>query len=203
MGLLGIPTRGKQPRDAVGYRYRNYTNPKAVEYLIRYITRTRYNEGRGGDLVTSGAVGAVNYLSVGDTIRQFLYVQNAYGINSRKGRRMYHEVFNLRSDETNPLENYPGHFWEIGMECCQVYYRMGFQSVFALHWEEGGRYHFHFAVNSINYMDGHKWHTSLNEIKQREGVFNQIVEKHLRMVSGRMSPIYFIHGVCPLSEGGG
>ena len=96
MGILGIPIRGNDVTSNGGgyagrYKSRNFTNADAVENLIRYVTRTRKNENRAGDLIKYGAAGAGYYLHPEDIIRQFLFVQNVYKINQRKGKRMYHE----------------------------------------------------------------------------------------------------------------
>lgn len=192
MGHLGIPinpNKGKQENKY--YKHSNYSNSNAVGNLIRYITRTRENEDREKDLIAFGAVGACYYFHPDDIIKQFLFVQNGYAINSRGGKRMYHEVFNLYDCEAAEL-NYDRMqlFW-LGMKCSQIYFKMGFQTVFAVHWEEGKHYHIHFAVNSINFTNGRKWHTSLEEIKQREDIFNQILFKQQIILKGTASPIIF------------
>lgn len=120
MGILGIPTRTNKGSysnngKAVHYKNRNYTNTDAVENLIHYVTRTRENEGRGGDLITYGAAGADYFHSVDGIIQQFRYVQYIYGINSRGGRRMYHEVLNLKDCELERLGNDAEILWKVGM----------------------------------------------------------------------------------------
>ena len=192
MGLLGIPinpNRGKE--NNIYHRHSNYSNSNAVKNLIRYITRTRENEDRGNDLIVYGAVGAGYDFHPDIIIKQFLFVQNKYGINSKGGRRMYHEVFNLYDCEAADL-NYDRMqlFW-LGMECSKIYLKMGFQAVFAVHWEEGKHYHIHFAVNSINFTNGRKWHTSLEEIKLREDIFNHILFSQQIALKGTASPIIF------------
>lgn len=210
MGLLSIPTRNKKRvqdgnENTRYFKRSNYSNPDAVRNLIRYITRTRENETRAQDLLTYGAVGAGCYLHPDEIIQQFLYVQNAHGINRRGGCRMYHEVFNLHDSEAMELRYDPVQFWQVGMKCCQIYYRMGFQTAFAVHWEPNKHYHFHFAVNSISFIDGHKWRTSLSlkELDQRERIsqleklhlrneiFNQILYEHQMMINGTHMPLYF------------
>lgn len=188
MGNLIIPPVSKDMRNL--YKSNNYTNKEAVKNLIRYITRTRSNENRAGDLVCYGAAGAGYYYSPEDIIQQFLYVQHGYKIESRKGKRMYHEVFNFLDYEVSLFRGDWLQLWIIGMRCCQVYYQIGFQSVFALHYEPGKRFHYHFAVNSINFLDGRKWHTTFEEVRQRESIFNQILDEQQRIVCSRISPIY-------------
>jgi hypothetical protein len=38
-----------------------------------------------------------------------------------------------------------------------VYYQLGFQAVYAMH-IKNGNLHIYFAVNTINYCNGEKWH---------------------------------------------
>ena len=65
------------------------------------------------------------------------------------------------------------------------------QTVFAVHWEEQKRYHIHFTVSTINYLNGRKWHTSLSEIKQREEIFNNILLNHQRQMSGKQVILFY------------
>lgn len=192
MGQLGIPINpNRVRRDKMYYKHSNYSNLNAVRNLIRYITRTRENEDRKKDLIAYGAVGAGYDFHPDTIIKQFLFVQNGYAINSRGGKRMYHEVFNLYDCEAAELNYDRMQLFLLGMKCSQIYFKMGFQTVFAVHWEEGKHYHIHFAVNSINFTNGLKWHTSLEEIKQREDVFNHILFNQQINLKGSASPIIF------------
>ena len=198
MGLLVIPTKTNKGNynnngNDKHYKNKNYSNEDAVENLLHYITRTRKNEWRKGDLINYGAVGADYFHSVDDMIQQFRYIQHIHGINTRRGRRMYHEVFNLKDCELERLAYAHYILWQVGMECCQVYYQMGHQAAFAVHWELEKRCHIHFAVNSISFMTGLKWHTSRPEIKEREGIFNEILRKYQIMVTGAIEPLEFLN----------
>lgn len=198
MGLLGIPTKPKEGNynnngNNIYYKDQNYSNEDAVENLLHYITRTRENEDRKDDLINYGAVGADYFHSVDDMIQQFRYIQHIHGINTRRGRRMYHEVLNLKDCELKRLGRNPEMLWQVGMECCQVYYQMGHQAVFAVHWEPKKRCHVHFAVNTINFLSGRKWHTTLPEIKQREGIFNEILRRYQIMVTGAIEVLEFLN----------
>ena len=199
MGLLGIPTNPNKGNyinngNDIRYKNKNYSNVDAVENLLHYITRTRENEWRKDDLINYGAVGADYLHSVDDMIQQFCYIQHIHGINTRHGRRMYHEVFNLEDCELERLAYATEMLWHVGMECCLVYYQMGYQAAFAVHWEPGKRWHIHFAVNTINFMDGRKWHSSLPEIKEREGIFNEILRKYQIIATGAIEPLEFLDG---------
>lgn len=189
MGVLGIPTRTNA--NFSRYYKNNYTNQDAVAKVIRYITRTRMDE-RKDDLVFYSAIGATRFGSTDDIIQQFCCVQNAYGIERRGGKRMYHEVFSLTDGEVAWLGNSRELLWQLAMECAMVYYGTGFQVVFAAHWEQGGHFHIHFAVNSISFINGRKWHTSISEIHQREGLFNRILYSCRPVLTGKMAAIYFL-----------
>ena len=198
MGILGIPTRVNKGKkvgsgEAAYYKNRNYSNKDAVEKVLRYITRTREDEDREGNLINYGAAGADYFHAVDNMIQQFRYVQHVYGINSRGGRRMYHEVLNLKDCELERLGRNPEMLWQVGMECCQVYFQMGHQVVFAVHWEPKKRCHIHFAVNTINFQNGRKWHTTLPEIKQREGIFNEILRRYQIMAAGAIEVLGFLN----------
>lgn len=85
-------------------------NKKTVNvsfYCTADVTRTRENAERGSDLINYGAVGAACFHSVDNMIQKFRYVQYIHGINSRKGRRMYHEVLNLKDCEFERLGRNP------------------------------------------------------------------------------------------------
>lgn len=214
--LVMINSKKSTVWNGIHYDNSNFNNVDAVENLIHYVTRTRENEYRAGDLITCGATGAGYYQTVEDTIhiasqsspsriscyqraeymiQQFKYVQNTYRINSRKGRRMYHEVLNLLDIEAAWLNYDPFWFWKVGIECCQIYFQLGFQAVFAVHYEESKHYHFHFAVNSISYVDGRKWHTSFLEKNERESIFNGILNMNQVMAGRKALPIMYLNHV--------
>lgn len=192
MGLLGIPTRTNS--NTSRYYKNNYTNQDAVARVIRYITRTRAYENKN-DLLFYGAVGATRTGSTDDIIQQFCYVQHVNGIERRGGKRIYHEVFNLLDEEVAWLGCSLELLWKFAMECARIYYEMGFQVVFAAHWEQGEHYHIHFAVNSISFITGLKWHTSLAEIQLRGELFNRILYNHRIIKAGSVAAIYFFNGL--------
>jgi hypothetical protein len=182
MGQLVLPTRNDKGNSR--YPKANYANLNAVSNVIHYITRTRYRENRMNELLGYGADGVAVNADVDSIINQFLYVQDVFNINKRGGRRMHHEVYNLYDYEARELMFYPENLWLFGKDCCRVYYEMGFQTVFAVHFQQGKHFHIHFAINSISYIDGRKWHTSLEELKIRNQIFDQILMQHQIRVQG-------------------
>ena len=185
MAQLIIPNTGYSM-----FKNNNYSNPDAVENVIRYITRTRQDEQKMNDIVAYGGAGVGYYLSVEDIIQQFQYVQKTYNIASRGGRRIYHEVFNLFDEEMDAIKYDLNVLWKIGMECCQEYFKMGHQAIFAVHCERGKRFHFHFVVNAINFLTGMKWHSYFYDLGCREYVFARILYKHMAQTRKCIYPFY-------------
>ena len=106
MGILIWPHKNKAVESKYEqgkfiYRKNNYTNKKAVSNVIHDITRTRENERHKEELLQYGAVGCGCMIPADDMIQEFLYVQNAYGIENRKGKRMYSAVLSVIAMECN------------------------------------------------------------------------------------------------------
>ena len=66
--LVMINSKKSTVWNGIHYDNSNFNNVNAVENLIHYVTRTRENEDRAGDLITCGAAGAGYYQTVEDTI---------------------------------------------------------------------------------------------------------------------------------------
>lgn len=168
-------------------KYGKYENTDAVENVLRYIMRVREHEYKANELLAYGGVGVPLYATPELMIQEFLYVQRLFHINSRNGRRMYHEVLNLMDKEYEGLGSSIQNLYRYALNCCMVYYEQGHQVVFAIHWERSKRLHIHFAVNTINFITGKKWHTSLNEFGDRQRVFQHLLKVHIKAVEeGRM-----------------
>lgn len=161
-----------------------YQNQNAVKYLIRYITRTRYNEDRANELIGFGSLGTGE--SSERMIQDFLAVQKCLRASSKIGKRIHHEVFLLKIEEAKQLA-FPAstqYLQQAAWECAQYYYTKGFQVVFAIHADNDKGVHFHFAVNSVNYKNGNKWSSSLRDLKEREELFIRTIEKYCQITSG-------------------
>lgn len=177
------------------YNMKNYINKNAVKFVIDDITRNRENEKYRYQLLGYGALGANQFLSVEEMITTFTYVQEAYNIEIRCGRRMYHEVFWFAPEELMELNWDIQRMWdfayEVSMEC---FYKKGHQVIFAIHYDLRGKYHIHFAVNTINYLTGAKFRSYKGDLKEREIICNNILQKYLNLVIPteiRTTPCYF------------
>lgn len=175
------------------FHKKNYTNKQAVKFVIDDITRNRENEKYAYQLLGYGALGANQFLSVEDMIATFCYVQQAYDIDSRRGRRMYHEVFWFFPEELLMLNWNVELMWNYAYEIAkEFWYKKGHQVIFAIHYDMQGKYHIHFAVNTINYLTGGKLGTYKKDLAEREAACNVILQKYLYQVQPTVTePLYF------------
>lgn len=173
----------------------NYTNKYAVHNVIKDITRTRGDEQYYNQLISYGAIGCGTIISADVLIKEFLCIQNIHNIERKKGRRIYHEVFSLRDEEVAGLYYNMNFLYSVAMECANWYFEQGHQVVFAIHHQS--RFHIHFAVNTINFRTGLKFHTSKTEKEAREKLFNLILYKYLEIAKIPVSPITFCHDYVP------
>lgn len=199
MGALRLP-RVNDSENYQGDKYnyqnypmKNYSNKNAVKFVIDDITRNRENEKYGHQILGYGAIGANHFLTVEDMIAAFCYLQRAYDIDNRRGRRMYHEVFWFSPDEVMMLNWNVKLMWyyayEIAME---FWYKRGHQVIFAIHYDMQGKYHIHFAINTINYLTGAKLGTYKKDLSEREALCNTILQKYLNLVKPTViEPLYF------------
>ncbi len=166
-----------------------YENRDAVKYVIRYITRTRPNEDRGMELIAAGSLGTSETSE--RMIEDFLRVQKCLRSPGRIGKKINHEVFLLTVEETEQL-GYPGkvqYLYWASQECARFFYEKGFQVVFAIHTDMEKGVHIHFAVNTVNYMNGKKWSCGEREMKERETLFQIIIRKYQQIAAGCYSSL--------------
>ncbi len=190
MGMLISMAYQENPNYNYGKRRANYSNAKAVENVIRYITRSRINETRRQDLISYGGLGINCFGRPEEIINQFLYVQHVYNIEARKGRRLYHEVFLLSDEEYCRLCQDMDQVNALAIELCNVYYQMGHQVVYAIHYEENKHLHIHFVFNSINVVTGKKWHEYKHDVARRERLFNEILMNHKCIIIKKIQNMY-------------
>ena len=175
MGMLVSMAYKENPNYYRGRGKPNYSNKDAVEKVIRYVTRSRVNEDRFDNLISYGGVGVNCFGRPEEMITQFLYVQRIFNIESRGGRRLYHEVFNLTQEDFCRLCLDLNQVNILAQTICSVYYQMGHQVVYAIHNEQEEHLHIHFVVNTINFITGRKWHEYKYSVTEREKVFNEIL----------------------------
>jgi len=194
MGMLKI---AKDP----GKKTDNYKNKKSTENLIRYVTRANdaYTEAKRAELKSWGVYGAVKALGVEHIIDTFEEVQQISRIStSRKlGPKMFHEEYVLDDDE---IEFFSGKsdvvLADFASKCTRQYFDLGFQVVYAVHKpivqsgkDDKSKIHIHIAGNAVNFKNGKKWHSNINEDQRaREAVMNA---EYLKIKNKCISPIQF------------
>lgn len=141
-----------------------YENPQATTNNIKYITRTRENEKRRADLVSYGARGvSVNPILA---VEQFKKVQRYYRDSKYIGKRIFHETLLLDEEDLTKLNYDIRHIHAYADRCAYFYYSLGFQVMFAVHWDQEKKFHIHFVGNAVSYMNGHKWVDSYDRIRE-------------------------------------
>ncbi|MGL5436932.1 MAG: relaxase/mobilization nuclease domain-containing protein [Lachnospiraceae bacterium] len=166
MGILVRMTKG------------NYTNQDAVDKVLHYISRTRDQDENQDEVLATGGAGVNYYSGTPTMINQFSYVQHVNRIEQRKGRRMYHEIFQISMEEFYILGGTGQSIDCLASALCQYYFAKGHQVVFAVHAGRQGDIHIHFAVNTINFINGKKWHDSKLNLKERESYFNSVIASY-------------------------
>lgn len=71
--------------------------------------------------------------------------------------------------------------WKFADQCAQCYFDAGYQVVYAIHGTNESDLHIHFAVSTINFQSGLKWHDSKTDLDLREALFNKILGKYQYM----------------------
>ena len=192
MGHLKLAGEDKEDGNVYGPNKRpKYIYKSDVNNVIKYVTRTKDSNNKE-DLVCSSAIGTPRFLGVDAIISSFFVVQEFYRNSSNIGPRVFHEIFWLDDDDVmaintaldNPLFNFQRFANEVLCACLQVYYNLGYQAVGGFHWAgQSHKPHIHLAINTVNYINGIKWHTDLNGMQDaREEIMNnqfrEILFKH-------------------------
>ena len=135
------------------------------------------------------------YASPELAIEQFRAVQEVYGKKADGGRRIYHEVLGFTDEEFEQMWRDYGLVYQIAVECAKKYYSIGHQVVFAIHHAPHNNHgrnsgvHIHFAVNTVNFMNGRKWRSYFQESSNRGQTFNQNMRN--RVGERIIEPLYF------------
>ena len=161
-----------------------YADEKSVENLCKYVV------GEDGghssqEILGRGEFGVMKSETTQAMATQMLIVQNDYKINQRGGRRMAHMCNCISEEEFGKIgcnENILMNYFD---DCARDFYEMGHQVVYGVHLnnhaEEEGTHafaHVHFAINSINFNDGKKFHMNRREVYEEENVMNQQLEEY-------------------------
>jgi len=153
-----------------------YNTRKAVDNTIRYITRSRKNEDRANELKSFGGRG-VTPDDPEKAIMEMKKVQEAYNIEKRKGRRVYHEMYLLDDADFEGMGKNYNNIDLFAYACSGYFYKQGFQVEYAVHESKDNRTHVHFVVNSINGKTGKKFHDFFGGLEARQQLFDEMAKE--------------------------
>lgn len=159
----------------------NYTNPEAVENVIRYITRT--NGKAQADLVTWGGLGITEFAGMEAVVGQFYAVQDTYKRNGDFGRYIDHEIFSLSAEAEREVLDKCADLDGMARKMARdIYENDHCQVVYGIHRPDGNNAHthIHFGINTVSYRTGRKRRENKRQTKEREERFQKIVEKEIR-----------------------
>lgn len=189
MGKLINAKNYSKKNNLTSFRKGNYSNYNAVGNTINYITRnTDKLEERKSELLAWGGYGVL-FLSPESAIRCFRVLQENENINRRGGQRVIHEFFSMVNDEGIDEGAYivsrlgTGAMVQLAYECARLYYNEGFQVVFAIHYDPGKKYHIHFVVNAISFINGLKFKETLQHMGTIENAMNEIIQRYANMAN--------------------
>lgn len=156
----------------------SFDSSKEVDYLIRYVTRSRENEKQ--DLISYGGRGADVRNDVSIAIKQWKAVQAAYTSPKRKfGRYCFHEIYCLTSEVSERIDE--ERLDDLAYELSEEYWKEGHQVIYGIHKpdQHENRVHIHFAINTVCFRTGKKWHDWFGTRKTRNERFDTITESFI------------------------
>lgn len=153
-----------------------YHESSAVENVIKY--ETRKNRNPKNDLVAYGGIGVWEFLGIDSMCNQIRAVQQMHARKGDLGRYIDHEIFSLTSEAGQLIQKKRLDIDAIAREMAYDFYEKDHcQVVYAVHRPSGedAHTHIHFAVNTVNYMDGNKRRENRRQTREREARFQKIV----------------------------
>ena len=90
--------------------------------------------------------------------------------NKDSGRMYAHNIISWHKDE----EITPEEAYEFGKEFVEQWFA-GFQTLMAVHVDRN-HIHLHMVTNTVSYIDGHKLHTTKNELEEMKQLTNRMCE---------------------------
>lgn len=145
----------------------NYQNEDAILKVIAFLFSPNEEEKS----LTINALGLP--LGTPEAMAEiFLNVQRLYSKDS--GRRIRHESLHLTFDEAMDKKG-QNRALEIFFHFALFYYYHGFQTVYSVHQTQGG-FHAHYAINTVSFCDGHKYHGNDALLRYQENYAACLIE---------------------------
>lgn len=156
-----------------------YHEPSAVENVIKY--ETRKNRTPKNDLVAYGGIGVLEFLGIDSMCSQIRAVQQMRTRKGDLGRYIDHEIFSLTTEAGQLIQEKRLDIDAIAREMAYDFYEKDHcQVVYAVHRPHEKNTHIHFAVNTVNYMNGNNRRENKRQTREREARFQKIVADAIR-----------------------
>lgn len=157
-------------------RHGRYHKQSDVKNVIKYGDRN--SKKTKDDLIASGGVGVMEFLGSKNTASQFAAIQQLRTRKGDPGRYLDHEFFSFSQDGERLIRENNLDIDEIAREMAYDFYETDHcQVTYDVHCPPGekGHLHIHFAVNTVNFVTGHKRRENMWQTRERELRFNKIV----------------------------
>lgn len=156
----------------------NYIKQSDVEGVIRYVVRQ--NKSPKEDLVCWGGLGITEFSNVETIIQQFKAVHKLHCRNGSFGRYIDHEEYSFFHETEQALYAANADLDDLARQMAYDFYNNDHcQVIYAVHRpkEESKHLHFHFAINTVNYLNGNKRRENFKDNKARSERFNKMVRE--------------------------
>lgn len=158
----------------------SFDSSKEVDNLIRYITRSRKDEKEKQDLISYGGRGSEIHDDISIAIKQWKAVQANYISPKVKfGRYCFHEIYCLTNKISERIDE--KRLDELAFELSGEYWKERHQVIYGIHRPDRheNRVHIHFAINTVCFKTGRKWHDSFGTRQIRNERFDAITERFI------------------------
>ena len=157
---------------------KEFSSENAIDNVLRSIVSGNADICNQGTCLMINGIGVVCRYGIEAMIDQINYVQEIWGINYRKGRRIMHEVFLLNREEVSALgsvEVLKAFVYELGYS----YFKKGHQVVYAVYDNGTAGMQIHFFISTVNFNSGYKLVWKTKDLYSRENCFNLILERYM------------------------
>ena len=170
-----------EPKDMIVFNNAgkgNYTNESDIENVIRYVVRQ--NKTPKEDLVGWGGLGVTEFYGVETVVRQFKSVQKMHTRSGNFGRYIDHETFSLSPEDEQTLCKANADVDALARKMAYDFYdRDHCQVIYAIHRPKNPEkhLHFHFAINTVNFVNGNKRRENISQTQARSRRFTDMVRE--------------------------
>ncbi len=157
---------------------KRYLNPDAPKKLIKYVNRT--NKKSDKDLISWGGFGISESLGTSIVIKQFYEVQKLHTRKGEFGRYVDHEIFSFSDSTQTTLTDLNVDLDRLARDMARDFYETDHcQVVYGIHEpdEDDNHIHIHFAINTVNFLNGNKRRENMHQTKEREKRFCDMTDR--------------------------